>query len=697
MGANGHGLTRRNLTGSALAGGAAWVLGSTAFAAAPSAGKPMFGAFGLDLTAMDTSVAPGDDFQRYASGAWMKTAVIPPDRSSVGVFTPMSELIETRTRTIMQTAASSGSPDGQRIADYYASLVDEAALERAGLAPLQPELAKVAAIRSKTELAHALARLSWAQMPNPNGTMPTPNSPITAGVGPDQKQPTRYAASLSQGGIGLPERDYYFKDTPSNLTIRAAYKAHLATLFTLAGFDQGAARAGRVYALEERIAKGHRTAAASREAEKRYNPYSKADFAAKAPGLDWDAYFAGAGFEGQPTIIVGQPEAIAAAAAAASEVPMADWRDYLAAKAIRNFAPVGPRAFREADFEYNDKALRGIPQMAPAARAAVTYTDQALGQAVGVIYLQRHFPASARAQVTQMTVNLKAAMGERIKGLSWMTPSTKTRALAKLAHLKVEVGGPEPSRDYSSLMVKRGEAFGNLMAAEDFNRRRAVGKLGKPVDRSEWSMNPQTVNAQSNPTLGKVMFPAGFLQPPHFDPHADAAVNYGAIGYVIGHEISHQFDDQGSKYDETGALNDWWSPEDLKQFQAAVGALAAQYDSYEPLPGLHINGRLTLGENIGDLAGLAVARDAYLKSLDGRPAPVLDGLTGDQRFFLALAQMERSVQRESALRQQVLTNPHSPSEWRTAEVRNIDAWYAAFDVKPGQKMYLPPDQRVRVW
>jgi len=690
------GVTRRELARGALAGGAALAVGRTATAAA-TGGQPKFGAFGLDLTAMDHAVAPGDDFHRYVSGAWMKTAVIPPDRAAWGIYSPTGEVIEARTRDIMLTAAASGSPDGKRIADYYAALADEAGLERAGVAPLKAELARVAAIQTKGDLARALARLSWAQMPNPNGSPPPNASPITAGVSPDPKQPTRYAANLSQGGNGLPERDYYFKDTPANLATRQAYKAHLAQLFKLGGFDEPDARAARVYALEERIARGHRAAADNREAEKRYNPFTRADFAAKAPGLDWDAYFTGAGFEREAVVIVSQPEAIAAAAAAAGEVPLADWRDYLAFRALRNFAPVGPKAFREAAFDYNGRALSGIPQMPAAWRSAVGYTDQALGQAVGVIYLQRHFPAPARAKVTEMTGNLKLAMGERIKGLAWMSPATKSRALAKLARLKVEVGGPEPSRDYSSLTIKPGEAFANLLAAEDFNRRTAVGRLGKPVDRSVWSMNPQTINAQSNPPLGKVMFPAGFLEPPHFDIHADAAVNYGAIGYVIGHEISHQFDDQGSKYDETGALNDWWSPDDLKRFQAATSALAAQYDAYEPLPGLHINGRLTLGENIGDLAGLAISRDAYLKSLGGKPAPVLGGLTGDQRFFLAFAQMERSISRENALRRQVLTDPHSPNEWRTAESRNVDAWYAAFDVKPGQKMYLAPEARVRVW
>lgn len=692
-------VTRRNLAGGLMAGGALLAVGPRALAAAKAAakGRPKFGAFGLDLTAMDPSVQPGDDFQRYANGTWMKHAVIPPDRASWGVYSPVGEQIESRTRDIMETAAASGSPDGRRIADYYAALVDEAGLERAGTAPLKAELARVAAIQSKADLARSLARLSWAQMPNPNGANPPPASPVNAGVGPDPKQPSRYIANISQGGIGLPERDYYFKDTASNQAARKAYRAHLARLFALGGFDDAEGRAARVYALEEKIAAGHRTAAASREADKRYNPFSKADFAAKAPGLDWEAYFAAVGFERETTIIVGQPEAVAAAAAAANEVPLADWRDYLAARALRNFAPVGPKAFRDEDFAYDAHTLRGIPEPPPLWRSAVTYTDQALGQAVGVIYLQRHFPASARAQVAHMAANLKVAMGARIKGLSWMSPQTKSRALAKLARLKIEVGGPEPSRDYSSLVVKPGAAFENLLAAEDFNRRRAIGKLGKPVDRSEWSMNPQTINAQSNPPLGKVMFPAGFLEPPHFDPNADAAVNYGAIGYVIGHEISHQFDDQGAKYDETGALNDWWTPEDLKRFKAATDALAAQYDAYEPLPGLHINGRLTLGENIGDLAGLAISRDAYIKSLGGKPSPVLGGLTGDQRFYLAFAQMERSIARDDALRRQVLTDPHSPSEWRTATARNADAWYAAFKVRPGQKMYLAPDQRVRVW
>lgn len=669
----------------------------SAFAATAVRGKTEYGDFGLDLTAIDPTVAPGDDFFRHVNGTWLKANTIPPDRSSWGAGARINENTQARTRDIMQTAATSGQASGRKIADYYAAWIDEAALERRGLDPLKAELARVAAVASAADLARELAQLSWAALPNPNGSQPLPQSPLACGVSIDIKRPTRYISGMIQGGIGLPDRDYYLIDSPANLKTRQAYKAHLVKMFALAGFDDAEGRAGRVYALEERIARGHRTRVANREAEKRYNPFTRADFAAKAPGVDWDAYLRAAGLDGQSVWIVNQPEATAAAAAAVAEVPMADWRDYLAFRAIRNFAPAGPKAFREEDFDYNGRTLSGTPEMPVMWKTAVTQTDRALGQAVGEIYLQRHFPASSRAQVTEMTRNLKAAMAERIKRLDWMTPATKARALAKLANLRVEIGGPQQPRDYAKLQVVAGDAFGNLLRAQAFERSYVLGKLEQPVARGDWSMNPQTINAQANSVLVKVIFPAGYLQAPNFDPNADPAVNYGAIGRVIGHEISHQFDDQGAKFNDKGALDNWWTPEDLAKFQAAGTGLAKQYDSYEPLPGVRINGRLTLGENIGDLAGLAMAYDAYHASLGGKPAPVLDGLTGDQRFFLSFAQTHRSLQRENALRQQLATDPHSPNEWRTAEVRNIDAWYDAFGVKPGQKMYLPPEGRVRVW
>jgi putative endopeptidase len=686
-------ITRRGL---AMAAIAAPVLGPTlARASAPVRGKTEYGDFGLDLSAMDPSIAPGDDFYRHTNNGWLKTNTIPADRSSFGGA--LAENTQIRTRAIMETAGAAGTVNGRKIADYYAAWIDEAGLDRRGLEPLKPELARVAAIASRADLARALAVLTYADLSNPNGASRPDPGPISAGVSVDIKQPTQYVPSLGQGGICLPDRDYYLVDTPANLAARSAYRGHMARMFNLAGFDDVVARANRAYALEERIARGHRSREDSRQAEKRYNPFTRADFAARAPGLEWDAFLSSAGFEGQGRFIVAAPESLAASAAAARDVPLDDWRDYLAFRAIRNFAPCGPKALREEDFAFNEKALRGTPAMPAAWKTGVVQTDRALGQAVGEIYLARHFPPASRAMVTEMTRNLKAAMGRRIRGLSWMTPATKARALAKLQNLRVEVGGQTPPRDYTALEVKPGEAFENLLRAQAFARRRTLARLGRPVDRGDWSMNPQTINAQSNSTLVKVMFPAGYLQPPNFDPNADPAVNYGAIGRVIGHEISHQFDDQGSKFDATGALNNWWAPEDLTQFQKATSALAAQYDAYEPLPGLHINGRLTLGENIGDLAGLAVSLDAYHASLGGKPAPVLAGLTGDQRFFLSFAQTHRSLQRDNALRQQIISDPHSPNEWRSAEVRNVDAWYASFDVKPGQKMYLPPEGRVRVW
>jgi putative endopeptidase len=698
QGVFGMGVTRRGLGRGVLAGGVLAAAGPQAWAAtAPStpAGKTAYGEFGLDLSAMDHSIAPGDDFYRYVNNGWLKKAEIPADAAAYSGV--MRETTQSRSRGIMESAGALGTANGRKIADYYGAWIDEARLEQRGLEPLKPQLARVAAVTTPTALARELALLSWGDLPNPNGASRPDAAPVVAGVGVDVKQPTRYVPTLGQGGLTLPDRDYYLVDAPANVKARQALRDHAARLFALAGFDEPDARAARVYALEEKIARGWWSREQSRQAEKRYNPHSRAQLAALTQGLDLDAYLAAAGTNGQAVYIVAQPSAVASAAGLARDVPLADWRDYLAFRAIRNFAPCGPKAFRAEDFNFNGKMLQGVQQMPEAWKTAVNQTDRALGQAVGEIYLARYFPPSSRAQVTEMTRQLKLAMGQRIRDNGWMTPATKARALAKLANLRVEVGGQTPPRDYSRLEVKPGEAFENLLRVQAFLHQRVTGRLGRPVDRSEWSMNPQTINAQSNSTLVKVMFPAGFLQPPNFDPYADAAVNYGAIGRVIGHEISHQFDDQGSKYDETGALNDWWAPADLTRFKAATAALAAQYDGYEPLPGLHINGRLTLGENIGDLAGLGVALDAYHASLSGKPAPVLAGLTGDQRFFLSFAQTHRSLQRENALRQQLISDPHSPNEWRAAEVRNMDAWYSEFQVKPGQKMYLAPDARVRVW
>jgi putative endopeptidase len=657
------------------------------------------GPFGIDLAAMDKAVAPGDDFYRYVSGTWLKTTAIPSDRSRWVEFNRLDDLNAERSHAILEAAARTpGSPEEKTLGDFYASLMDEAAIEAAGTAPLKLELARIAAIATPADLARALAQVSrdWLH-PLPGGGSPMPPGPIETSVSVDAKMPTRYLPSLGQGGVGLPDRDYYLIDNPAFLKARAAYKAHLAAMFSLAALGEPEARAGRVYALEERLAKAHWTREQQRDANKRYNLWTQADFAAKAPGLDWDAFLSAAGFAGQNLFLVSVPSAITGTAAAVAGTPIQDWRDYLAYRVIRTFAPVGPKAFVDENFAFEDKALAGTPVLPVRYKRAGQIMDRAMGHAIGKLYLDSYFPAAARAQVEVMTGHIKQAMGERIKALSWMTPQTKAKALAKLAAARVDVGGQQPLRTYDALQVSRADPFGNLLRAAHVDYDRVLARLGKPVDRGEWQMVPQTVNAQANPVLVKIMFPAGIMQGLFFNPAADPAVNYGAIGVVMGHELSHLFDDQGAKYDEHGALNDWWTPEDLKLFTAATEALAKQYDGYEPLPGAHINGHLTLGENLADLAGLSLARDAYHISLGGKPAPVIDGFTADQRFYMAFAQVYRSLAREAFTRQALSTDPHSPGEWRAAEVRNVDPWYAAFDVKPGQTMYLAPGDRVRIW
>jgi putative endopeptidase len=688
-------LTRRALALGSMAVGAIGAAGLPKRAAA----KAQVGDFGLDLAAMDKSVAPGDDFFRYVNGTWLKTTQIPGDQARLAEFGRLAELNAGRTREILEKAAATPTtPDEKKIGDIYASLMDAAGREAAGTRELKPELDRIAAIATPGDLAKALAQVSrdWLR-PLPGGASPLPPAPINLGVSVDIKQPTRYLPSMGQGGLGLPDRDYFLIDDPAFVKARAAYKAHLTRMFGLAGLSEPEARAARVFALEERLAKGHWTRAEQRDPEKTYNLFTRADLKAKAPGLDWDAFLDAGGFAGQQTFLVAQPPAIAVASLAAREVPLQDWKDYLAYRSIRAFAPFGPKAFVDENFDFQDRILAGTPELPADWKRASALVDRQIGHAVGELYLKRYFGPEARAKVHEMTGQIKAAMGRRIQALPWMAPQTKARALKKLAAVQVQVGAQTPPRSYAGLAPVRGQPFGNALKAARNDYARNLAKLGKPVDRSEWSMLAHTVNAQANSVMVKIMFPAGIMQGLFFDPDADPAVNYGAIGVVMGHELSHVFDDQGSKFDEKGALNNWWTDADLKKFTAAGDALAAQYSGYEPLPGAHINGRLTLGENIGDLAGLSLALDAYHTSLGGKPAPVLGGFTGDQRFFMAYAQVYRTLQRESFLRQQLATDPHSPGEWRAAEVRNMDAWYAAFDVKPGAKMYLPPERRVKVW
>ena len=682
----------------------AWgALACAAFSTAGRAAIPdpqTVGASGIDLKSMDRSISPGNDFFRYVNGTWLRDTPIPSDRGRWVEFTRLDDLNTQRNRAILEAAASSPrNPEEIKLGDFYASLMDEKDIEARGLAPLKPELARIAAIANAADLARALAQSSRDALPVlPGGGGAIPTAPIAPGVAVDIKNPGRYLPSLSQGGIGLPDRDYFLiENNPGFAKARDAYRLHLAAMFRLAGMDDVEGRAARVYALEERIAKSHWTRVELRDPARRYNLVARAELAAKFPGLDWDAFLQAVGFDGQATIQVTEPGAIAGVAAAARDVPLADWRDYLAYRVVRGFALAAPNAIVEENFAFEDKTLAGTPELPERWKRAGAIMDRAMGHAVGRIYLANYFPPAVRARADAMTRNIKLAMGKRIQALPWMADATKARALAKLQAVHIEIGGQQPLRTYEKLTVARDDAYGNVLRAARVSYQRNLDKLGKPVDRGEWQMVPQTVNAQANPVMQKIMFPAGIMQGLFFNPHAEDAVNYGAIGVVMGHELSHHFDDQGAKFDEHGALNNWWTPEDLAHFTAATEALAKQYDGYEPLSGTHINGHLTLGENAADLAGLAVALDAYRTSLNGKAAPVMDGFTAEQRFFLGYAQIYRSLSREDYMRQALATDPHSPGEWRSAEVRNVDAWYTAFAVRPGQKMYLAPDQRVKLW
>ena len=661
--------------------------------------KPEFGALGLDTAAMDKAVKPGDDFFAYMNGGWVKTNTIPADRSSWGDVARLREQSLAWVHDILQGASSNpGSVDAKKYGDLYASYMDEAAVEAKGFSPIKPDLARIAAIKTPADLARAMGELQKKQPPFGFGA-PQPSFPVHASIDVNLRDPTKYIAEVSQGGLGVPDRDYYLSTDPKMAAARDAYRAYLVRLFELTGMSTPAARADRVIALETAIAKTHWTRVETRDTVKTFNLMSPAALAKSAPGFDWPTYLATVGFAKQTMMEVDEPSAMTGFAKLAKAMPMQTWRDYLSARVISNAAPLMSSPFVTANFDYFGKALAGTPEMQMRWKRAVAQTNVSMGDAIGREYAAKYFPPEAKAKIEAMIGELKAAYARRIDGLDWMAAPTKVRAKTKLANLKIEVGTPDHWRDYSKLTIVRGDLLGSVQRANAFEYNRNLAKLGQPVDRSAWSFSttPQTVNAFNSGALIKLEFPAGFLSPPYFDPAADAAVNYGAIGTVIGHEISHSFDDQGAKLDEKGRLITWWTPADTKAFEAAVGRLAAQYDAYEPLPGVHLQGRLQLGENVGDLGGLASALDAYHHSLGGKPAPVIDGLTGDQRFFLAYSQAHRGVLREATLRQLIATDPHSPDPYRAANVRNIDAWYDAFGVKPGDKLYLAPADRVRIW
>ena len=656
-------------------------------------------AAGIDRAAMDMSVAPGDDFWTYANGAWVKAHPIPADRSSYGVDAILKEETGKRTVDLIQAAAQdakSGS-DAQRVGDYYASFMDEAGIEAKGAAPLQPMFAKIAAIGDRTALARYLGEGLRADIDILNNTDLYTDNLFGLWVSPSFQDPTHYSPFLFQGGLGMPDREYYLSDADVMKKARTAYLAHITAILNLAGIADGEAKASRIMALETKIAQSHASRSDSGDIQKGNNPWARADFAAKAPGLDWNAYFAAAGLDKQDTFIVWQPDAVRGCSALVASESIDDWKDYLIFHVIDHYAAFLPKAFSDEHFNFYETALQGTPQQRARWKRAVDATNEALGQVVGKLYVTKYFPASAKAQLEAMVADITATFRNRIDALEWMSPDTKAEAKRKLTTLTVGIAYPDTWRDYSAFKVVRGDAVGNAERSGifEYNYRRSL--LGKPVDPKEWVMNPQDLDAVNLPILNALNFPAGILQPPFYDSAAPAAVNYGGIGAAIGHEISHSFDNMGAQFDAEGHLRNWWTDADLKQFKAAGEALAKQFDGYKPFPDLGVNGQQTLGENIADLAGLAASHDAYRASLHGKEAPTVDGLTGDQQFFLAYAQSWRVYKRPEALRQLLIKDGHAPAQYRTFTVRNLDPWYAAFPIKETDKLYLAPNDRVRIW
>jgi putative endopeptidase len=655
---------------------------------------------GIAVEHMDLSVKPGDNFYLYANGNWINHTAIPPDRVSVNGFSRLSDLSNQRTHDLIDNIAKSNPPAGsdlRKVADLYNSYLDEAAIEARGLAPLKPHLDAIAGIHDKRELAYALGKTLRADVDALNNTNFHTQNLFGLWIAPGFHDSDHYTAYLLQGGLTLPDREYYLSDSEHMKALRGKYQTHVATIMKVAGLSDPEVRAARIIELEHVIAQTHRSLADNEDIHKADNTWTRAEFAENAPGLDWDEYFRGAGLGEAANFIVWQPEAFRGESALVSSTPLETWKDWLAFHVIEAYASFLPKPLAEERFAFFGKQLSGAQQERPRWQRGVVVVDAQLGDVVGKVYAQRYFSPEAKAQAQDMVAKLIADYRKRIEALPWMNPSTKAEAEAKLSTLYVGVGYPETWEDYSNYEVKPGDAFGNMWRGNLSRYEREVARLGKTVNRKEWSMNPQTVNAVNLPLQNALNFPAAILQPPFYDPKAPLAVNYGAIGSVMGHEISHTFDTEGSTFDSKGGLRNWWTPEDLKHFEAATAALAAQYSTYKPFPDLAVNGEQTLAEDIADLAGISAAYDGYHTALDGKPAPVQQGFNGDQQFFIAFGQNWGSKIREQALRQQVLTDEHAPGQYRAETVRNVDAWYKAFDVKPRETLYLPQNERVVIW
>lgn len=660
------------------------------------AAAPEIGTFGFDSAGMDTSVKPGDNFYQYAGGTWIRNTPLPADKSSYGMFTRLSDRSEERIKAIIEAAAADTSApagsEARKVGDLYRAFMDEATINARGYDPIKPELAAIDKLGSVHDVEVALAA----------GLREGGPSPVRMGVEQDPKHPEAYIVSVSQGGLGMPDRDFYNLDKTQFEAQRTAYKMYLATLLKLTDQADAEARAAQVFAFESRIAAVHWSRVKNRDPQARYNLRTLDEMKTAAPDFPWAEYVAATSVPAQDHYDVTQPDAVFASAKIIGDTPLPVLKDYMRVMLISRSASEMAKPFSDAQFAFYGKALSGQPQERVRWKRGVATVQALLGEAVGHLYVEKYFPKETKEKADALVHNLLASMGDRLRGLTWMSPATKQRALAKLATYDPKIGYPVKWRDYSALTISPDDIVGDVRRASVFEYNRALAKLGKPVDRTEWGMTPQTVNAYYNPPKNEIVFPAAILQPPFFDANADAAVNYGGIGAVIGHEISHGFDDQGSQYDAQGHLENWWTAEDRAKFNDATSRLVEQYNSYCPFPGPTppkqcVNGRLTLGENIADLAGLTVAYQAYHMSLKGKKDKVIDGLTGDQRFFLGWSQVWRQNMRDAQAQTLLVSDPHSPTLARTSVVRNLDAWYTAFDVKPGDKLYLDPKDRIKIW
>lgn len=647
------------------------------------------GAWGIDLSAMDPDEAPGDDFHRYVNGHWLDTFEMPADKARYGIFDALRERSTEQVHEIVAELAEGEAAEGsleQKVGNYYATWMDIERLNELGAEPLKPHLDKIAAIEDRENLMMAFANVHLV-------------GPFGVGIIPDPADTTRYTVFAAQDGLGMPDRDYYLLDDARFKEFRGAYRDYIVKLHELAGIEGAEAKAEAIIALETQLAEHHWTQAESRDIQKIYNPMSVGELQQIAPQFAWERMLESLGLGGVEPIVVAQPSVMTAAGKMLESVPLETWKDYLAYHFIRSNAEFLSAEFDQAHFEFYSRTLNGIEEPRERWKRGADLVNANLGEAVGKLYVERHFPPDAKAQMDELVANLQAALKERLGQNEWMDEETREQALSKLATFEPRIGYTEKWTDYGPLEIEAGDMLGNSLRVNEFLWREQLDRLGGPVDRALWPYPPQTVNASYNPLLNQITFPAGILQPPFFDPHADAAVNYGAIGGVIGHEIGHGFDDQGRRFDEKGRIRDWWTPTSDERFQERSGKLVEQFNGYSPIEGMNVNGQLTLGENIGDLGGLEMAYAAYQRhvAVHGEP-PVIDGYSGDQRFFMAWAQVWRSMIREDALRQRLVTDPHSPAEYRVnGAVRNIDAWYEAFDVGPQAALYLPPEERVSIW